>query len=377
MSEPEESLRLLRSAVEAARQTHQRSKKIPHLETALQEIFNLKKQLEKAVQNVSTHMDNVEQAKSHLDKREPLLSHARYCVESHKRALSISKQRAPENAVHGLLSHADAISVLGKEGEQKNLHAAPNAIEHQKMLQRLAAELLERKRLHKEMDKCRTRKRKLLQKVEDSRRREAKIIAPMDGFLTAAASLESSLPKLRKLDSEVISSPLESELPIPLFVLWRAVAAFFETRQVPASFSIDGVLPDESEESRESTTPFKPHPLGIILKKSQKSNIKIMFKYVPSLKLVSVEVSPKKLSDSLRKLIPGDDGTSFPGPTSQLLLSTLDVDPKSALKDMWPAIPYRWAQWLSGIPPLLDDLRCVVSAETTLRLLFDWLTSAK
>lgn len=256
----------------------------------------------------------------------------------------------------GLVSEAEARRLVPE------LPAARDA--HQQMLQRLAVEAGERKRLTSALASTQASKRARTAAASARRELAAQVSAQLDGIVAAAAALQESLHQpdgLGSLGSGGAGAELAPLLPTPLFALWRGAAAYLEAWQPKgATLAVQGDAaaaqrPAEAT-AAEAAGLFSEHALAVVVSRGKRS---FRFAYHPALEMISVAVTPKADAPKLAALFPADDGGGWPD--ARCVLRSLARSPPGAppadVSQLLPARPFKWCQWLGGLGPVIDGDR--------------------
>uniref|UniRef100_A0A7S0P4B5 Uncharacterized protein n=1 Tax=Calcidiscus leptoporus TaxID=127549 RepID=A0A7S0P4B5_9EUKA len=287
----------------------------------------------------SRGMDEVHEAKERVEASESAAAAQKFermdCLRG-LRALASGDAYAPPE---GLLSSAELKTLAPPWPTARN--------EHEEMLQRLAAELRERRRLCAECKDAVGKKRERAAELEARRAKATSVSRSLEGLLPSIAALQEDMPE----QMQPAANALAARLPAPLHMLWCSAAATVVAHGSAAEVSIF-----ESDPMIGDSELFVEAPLGVSIR-STSSAAAVHFRFFPVLRLIGVHAAPPALDEQLRALVHADDGASFPNERSALLALEAVGDAASvpALDGLLPCRPYRWAQWATGCGPLHDE----------------------
>jgi hypothetical protein len=241
---------------------------------------------------------------------------------------------------------------------------------HQLQLQRLAVECKERNGLCKALAAAKVAKAESSELASASKALYSSVATQLDGIISAAATLQAKLPPLPPPSFSAHDDAVAPLLPAPLYTLWHGTAAYLKAwgvtgklvivgdeaaaRQVQRIWS--GVPPGEQGGAPQSI--FASHPLRVLLR-LKGNQLEVGFSYHAQLQMVGVSAIPAAAATSIAGLFPSDDGNAFPDERCALrALAALGACDEAAprlpeLKALLPAKPFKWAQWLAGLGPVV------------------------
>mmetsp|Transcript_8355 Transcript_8355/g.14029 ORF Transcript_8355/g.14029 Transcript_8355/m.14029 type:complete len:369 (+) Transcript_8355:10-1116(+) len=250
----------------------------------------------------------------------------------------------------------------------------PARDQHEEMLQRLAVELDERKRLVETRKDMVGTKRKLQQHAGTARLSLASVTSQLEGIVTAAEQLQGNL----KLQQRPKVNKLEEELPSALHSIWRSIATYIEAWGSAAHITISK---GDADMCSGTVALFATHDMSLSLSLTG-SPVRLRFNFLPQPHLVTVLTQPISFGASLSQLFEGDAGDKFPDECNVLrcLASNQTSGVPPQVDGMLPARPYKWAQDLAGLgPPLSSALtqarRISLGGQSITEQLFTWMAA--
>lgn len=312
-------------------------------------------QKEQVVLNeVGTQAAETGVAKRKMEDSEAQLHGLRYHKQRCVRGLAECHEVAPQLPA-GLVT----------EPELKQLapELPPAESAHQLQLQRLAVEYKERNRLRDSLGAAKSLKVERSDQATKRKALNASVATQLDGIISAATKLQDTGAFGPTPSKDIQQDALAPLLPAPLYTLWHGTAAYLEAWHAAGKLLVAG---DEAAAKRQlseaaagadeaAQSVFAAHPLRVTLQ-LEGSKIEVDFSYHAQLQMIGVSAKPASAAAKLAGLFPADDGSGFPDERCALrTLSRLDTGSASppAITPMLPAKPYKWAQWLAGLGPVV------------------------
>tara|TARA_B110001452_G_scaffold264015_1_gene266328 strand:- start:521 stop:1660 length:1140 start_codon:yes stop_codon:yes gene_type:complete len=306
---------------------------------------------------VGTQAAETGAAKRKMEDSEAQLHGLRYHKQRCVRGLAECHEMTPQLPA-GLVTEPE-LKLLAPE-----LPPAESA--HQLQLQRLAVEYKERNRLRDSLDAAKSLKAERSDQAAKRKSLNASVATQLDGIISAATTLQERLPPLPTPSKNMRQDALAPLLPAPLYTLWHGAAAYLEAWRAAGKLVVAGdeaaakLLQSEAaaaagEPGEAAQSVFAAHPLRVTLQ-LEGSKIEVAFSYHAQLQMIGVSAKPAAAAAKLASLFSADDGSGFPDERCALrALSRLDTASASppALTPMLPAKPYKWAQWLAGLGPVV------------------------
>jgi THO complex subunit 5 len=302
----------------------------------------------------------------------------------------------------GTYSTIDLVDVeTFKANAPAELSSVDSSDEHKLMLNRLAYELQERKRLCAEMDELKQKKQSMI----TSNEKKTLFLSGLQQNLKALE--EATLPIQENLGIRQTEFATEfrnaHHLPRPLYVLYLQAVSFRDSFEDTIEVKMEGDVEaavewatkqtaveeqqeededgrelkrrksskaDRMEDEKKEDVTYAVHPLSVIVKltaSSKKQEATMTFTYLTQLNIVAVESQwdPAKTSSHslLLHLFPNDSGAESPNPANSSVLpdNSLEFDPERRAR------PYKWVQWLAGLAFLQSNPSsesCIVPQES-------------
>jgi len=304
----------------------------------------------------------------------------------------------------GTYSTIDLVSVeTFKSSAPSELSSVDSSDEHKLMLNRLAYELQERKRLCAQMEQLKKKKQSLI----GSNEKKTLFLSGLQQNLKALE--EATVPIQENLGIRQSEFATEfrnaHHLPRPLYVLYLQAVSFRDSFEDAIEVKMEGDVEaavewaiaqtaveeqqDDADEDgrelkrrksskgdrmeddeKEEDVTFATHPLSVVVKltaTSKKQEATLTFTYLTQLNIVAIESQwdPDQSSNHslLLDLFPNDSGVESPNPANSSVLpeNSLEFDAERRAR------PYKWVQWLAGLTFLQTNPTsesCIVPQES-------------
>jgi len=216
------------------------------------------------------------------------------------------------------------------------------------MLNRLAYELQERKRLCQQLDALKAKKSTLTGSNGSKKEFVGGLVSKLKGLEEAAKPLQENLMSAAL---EQPTEPSSALLPRALYILHEHACAYRDTFDSRVRVSVEGdqaaaraLCKEGKEEDGEEGGFDATHPLSVAVRVAGSS---LRFVLMVKLRVISVEGPIGPLS----ALFPNDDGGHSPNPANSQHLPSHSTLWEESL----PGRPYQWAQWLGGLSFLRSE----------------------
>jgi len=330
----------LRSIIEPFASNSAPSKEnVVRLEDGYVEFMELKASNDAASLDVQEIKARTTEKKEEVDRKHEKLSCLQYEKSNYERNI-----RSLQDIQHSY----DSIKLVP---EEEFLRVAPEELKtdrsnkHKLMLNRLAYELRERKRLCVELDSLKSKKKKLI----DSNAEKTSFMAGLVVNLKALDDVTKPLLQQMPFIASNMKVDAAKELPRPLYTLYLKAAAYAESQDPNTSVHVCDEMCASSKD--DSVTAVHPSVVLLKVKTCAGKCLELRFLYMTRLNVVSVESNweKKSVDNSLLVNVFGDEKES-PNPANVHLLpsdfTVWDSDsPHSKLRGK----PFKWAQWLAGL----------------------------
>lgn len=316
------------------------------LEAGFVEFMELKAASSAAASSLRDTKSETESIKNNLDEQTTELFNLEYEKANYERTIRRLQSISPLYQSIALVDE----KTFFKEAP-KSLTTIPSNDPHKLMLNRLAYELQERKRLCVDLDAVKAKKAKITTSNAKKKESLASLLSSLKELDDVAGPI---LKQMTMVPTSMGKEPSVDALPRPLYTLYQKAHAFSETEDKDTSVSLEDH--DAGDATAAEERHDKVYPKAVLLKIQVASRcLELRFFFLERLKVVSVKVGWQNQSEDaglLASIFPGDDGVESPNPANIYLLPTQTSTWESSL----PGRPYRWAQWLAALTFLNPQL---------------------